>query len=341
MASISILLTGPTGYIGGSVLSALLRHPRFEEFHITVLVRSAEKVSRFNGVPVVPVVGSYADTGLLTKLASQSDLVITCADADDLPAAEAILAGLNKRHRETLTVPVLIHTSGIGVLMDNALGNYASDEIYSDLDIHKLECLPKTQPHREVDLAIADAGEEGYAKTCIVLPGLVYGIAKTHLVSLGLQNPRSQQIPNIIKAGLDRRQGGVVGRGLNIWSHVRIEDLVCLYMHIFDAAISCRRLYVGRIGFYFGENGECAIGEICQVVAKGLHARGCGDSKPTVFTQGEMEKYFTPMMGANARVRGERARSIGWRPVHTTQDMLDNIRVEVDASFGTQVWKKD
>ncbi|KAF8837258.1 NAD(P)-binding protein [Paxillus ammoniavirescens] len=332
---INILFTGPTGYIGGSVLSALLRHPRLAEFHTKALVRSTEKASRFTGVPVEPVIGSYADTDLLTKLASESDVVIACADSDDLPAAKAILAGLNKRQRETLTTPVLIHTSGIGVLIDDAQGNHGSNEIYSDLNIHKLESLPRTQPHREVDLAIANAGEEGYAKTCIILPGLVYGIAKTHLVSLGVQNPHSQQIPGIIKAGLDRRQGGVIGKGLNIWSHVRIEDLACLYMHIFDAAIGGCRLYTGRLGFYFGENGECTVGEICRVVAKELHARGCGDSKPTVFTQSEVEKYFTPMMGANARARGERARSIGWRPTHSTRDMLDSVGDEVEASLGT------
>jgi hypothetical protein len=48
-----------------------------------------------------------------------------------------------------------------GVLIDDAQGNHASNEIYSDFNVHKLESLPRTQPNREVDLAIADAGEEG------------------------------------------------------------------------------------------------------------------------------------------------------------------------------------
>lgn len=120
---------------------------------------------------------------------------------------------------------------------------------------------------------------------------MVYGIARTPLVTLGIQNPRSQQIPAMINAGIDRRQGGVVGKGVNIWSHVRIEDLACLYMHIFDAAISSCRLYVGRIGMYFAESGECEAGEIFQVISKELSTRGCGESRSTVFTEAEMEKY--------------------------------------------------
>ncbi|KAF8126989.1 hypothetical protein EV363DRAFT_1298377 [Boletus edulis] len=334
MTPFNILLTGPTGYIGGSVLSALLRHPRLDEFNITVLVQPEVEPSRFGAVRhVVPVVGSHDDYTLLKRLASQADVVISCADADNLTAAKAILDGLKQRHHDSATVPILIHTSGMAVLIDDARGDYVSDRIYSDLNIHQLESLPHTQPYREVDAAITDASEEGYVKTCIIVPGLVYGVAQTRLVSLG-QDSRSQQIRAIVDAGIDRRQGGVISKGLNVWSHVHIEDLVCLYMHIFDAAICSCRLYVGRNGIYFAESGECELGEIFQVVAKELSARGCGTSRPTVFTQAEMEKYtFTRMMGANAHARGERSRSIGWKPVHGMRSMLESIRDEVAASM--------
>lgn len=116
----------------------------------------------------------------------------------------------------------------------------------------------------------------------------MYGIAQIRLVSLGIQN---SQIPAAINAGIDRRQGGAIGKGMNIWSHVHIDDLACLYMHIFDAAVNRCRLYVGRTGIYFTENGECEVGEIFRAVAKELSARGCGASLPTVFAQAEMQGY--------------------------------------------------
>lgn len=67
-----------TGYIGGSVLSALLRHPRLDEFSITVLVRSDVKASRLGAARVTPVVGSHDDSILVKNLASQADIVIAC-----------------------------------------------------------------------------------------------------------------------------------------------------------------------------------------------------------------------------------------------------------------------
>jgi hypothetical protein len=47
------------------------------------------------------------------------------------------------------------------VLTDHADGKYAGTEIYSDLDVPKIETLPDTQPHRAIDLAIVAAAEEG------------------------------------------------------------------------------------------------------------------------------------------------------------------------------------
>jgi len=35
------------------------------------------------------------------------------------------------------------------------------------------------------------------------------------------------------------------------------------------------------------------------------------------------------MMGANARARGNRSRSIGWKPVKTTKDFFESIKPEV------------
>ena len=46
-------------------------------------------------------------------------------------------------------------------MTDNAEGKYESTEIYSDLDVPKIEKLPDTQLHRKVDLTIINAAEEG------------------------------------------------------------------------------------------------------------------------------------------------------------------------------------
>lgn len=47
------------------------------------------------------------------------------------------------------------------VLKDDAHGMFASETIYSDLDTARLDSIPRTQPHREVDLMLVNADKEG------------------------------------------------------------------------------------------------------------------------------------------------------------------------------------
>lgn len=48
----------------------------------------------------------------------------------------------------------------VGRLADDAAGMYASDTIYSDLDVDRIESVTGNE-HREVDLAILDGDKRG------------------------------------------------------------------------------------------------------------------------------------------------------------------------------------
>lgn len=64
----------------------------------------------------------------------------------------------------------------------------------------------------------------GYVRTYIILPSTIYGLARGLLVDIGVSNNRSIQIPAIIEASLDRKQGGMVGQGKNLWPNVHIDE---------------------------------------------------------------------------------------------------------------------
>jgi len=53
--------------------------------------------------------------------------------------------------------------------------------------------------------------------------------------------------------------------------------------------------------------------------------------EPTPYTEEEYRREPVSMFfGTNSRCRGDRSRSIGWKPVMTTKDMLASIKPEVD-----------
>ncbi|GBE88351.1 hypothetical protein SCP_1301660 [Sparassis crispa] len=329
----SILLIGATGYIGGSVLTRLMKHPNASNFDITVLVRSEEKAKKLEAFGVHTVIGSFGDTEKLEALASKASIVFNCADADDLGAARAILRGMQKRHTEAGEIPTLIHTSGTGIVTDNAAGMYPMSTIYYDSDPDQIETLSPTQMHRNVDLSIVNADAKGTIKSYIILPSDIYGLASGSLVNAGIMNPHSVQIPLLIKASLDRGRGGMVGEGKNIWPNVHIDEVADLYIVVFDAVMSGKPIGHGREGFYFAENGEHQLYDIGKAIGAALVDLGMAKSdEPTTFSKAELDKYFggSADLGTNSRCRAERSRAIGWKPVKGTRDMLASVRPEID-----------
>ncbi|KAG6820934.1 hypothetical protein H0H93_009170 [Arthromyces matolae] len=331
----NIFILGATGYIGGSVLARFLDRSDASALYITALVRSPEKAEKLNKLGVHAVVGSHVNSSLVEKLASEADVVLSIADCDYLPAAQAFLKGLNNRFKATGNVPILIHTSGTGVLADKAGGGFPGTTIYDDTDPDQIETLDPSQPHRPVDLEIVKADREGYVKTYIILPSTIYGIAKSRLVDLGIQNPHSIQIPALIDASLSRGQGGMVGQGKNIWPNVHIDDVADLYLILYDSIKTNPQTGHGREGFYFGENGEHTLYQVGKAVSEELVATGKGKSpEPTTFTQEEIDKYFggSDYLGTNSRCIANRSRAIGWKPTKTTADLLASIKLEVGAA---------
>ncbi|OCH93024.1 NAD(P)-binding protein [Obba rivulosa] len=334
----SIFLLGATGYVGGQILTRLLAHPRTSTFEITVLVRSQEKAklleSKFD---VKAVVGHHGELGKLEQFASQAHVVFSCSDSDDLPMIKAILSGLKNRHATFGDLPIFIHTSGTGVLTDDARGMYATDTIYSDMNVAQIESLPPTALHRNVDLEIVSADQQGYGRAYIILPSTIYGLAKGPLVEAGISNPHSMQIPYIVKASIDRKQAGMVGAGKPIWPNVHIDDVADLYIVLFDAIMTRPDAVAhGREGYYFAENGEHTWYDISKAVGRALVELGVSETdEPTTLSREELIKYFGSEAmgnygGTNSRCRADRGRSIGWKPKYTTADMLASIKSEVE-----------
>ncbi|GJE96186.1 NAD(P)-binding protein [Phanerochaete sordida] len=341
-----VFYIGATGYIGGSVLAKLLTDPSADTLDITALVRSEDKAAKLEKFGVRTVVGSFKDVALVERLAEAAHVVFSMADADDLPMMQAILKGLKQRHAKLGDLPILIHTSGTGILTygQETKGMAATDVIYDDSDFEQIANIKPEAVHRNVDNAIFEADADGYCRAYIVLPGIIYGIAKNQLVDAGIQNPYSFGIPMLIKAALGRGRAGMVGKGLARWPNVHIDDVVDLYVVLYDAVVEKGPEGVdhGARGYYFGENGESSWADISRAVGLVMVELGlAADAEPTAFSDEELVKYFGSVeignyFGTNSRARANHSRALGWKPRYTTQDMLASIKPEVEAILRQQ-----
>jgi len=338
-AKTKIFITGATGYIGGSVLEHLQNHPDAGNFEITAIVRSAQKVEGFKKLGVNAVVGSFSDAKLLEDLTAAADIVIDAADSDALEAVKVMLRGCKRKFQETGRPPIFIHTSGTGVLIDDAVGFNANDIIWDDANPDQLERLSPAAPHRNVDLELTQADKEGYVRTYIVVPSSIYGLASGKFADAGLQHKQTVQIPVLINAAIDRGQAGMIGKGVNIWPNVDIDEVADLYIDLYNAIKANPDAIVhGRDGFYFALNGEHTLYDISKELGRVLVAFGkCSEEEPTTFTQEEVNKYFngSSCFGTNSRGLANHSRAIGWRPKKTTKDFLASIKPEVEETLRT------
>ncbi|RDX57050.1 NAD-P-binding protein, partial [Lentinus brumalis] len=323
-----------------------LAHPLARTFDITALVRNPESgkilESKFG---VKAVVGSLKDLDKLTELAEGAHLVFQAADADDEPPMKAILVGMKKRHEKTGDTPILIHVSGAGFLIDDARGEFASPTVTSDLDIAAIDAIPRTAVHHAVDLLVAAADTEGYARTYIVAPGIIYGFPSGPLFEAGVAKRNMNQVSWYAEAFLARGRAGVVGKGACIWADVHIDDTAELLYLLFDKALNNpAKLGHGREGYYFAENGEHSLYALCKAIGTGLVEAGrADDAEPTEFTAEERAKIFGGdfiafMHFTNARCRADRARrDLGWKPVYKTEELYRIAKKEVEAAIENQL----
>lgn len=288
--AVNIFLTGAAGYIGGAVGARLAG----EGHAVRGLVRNPAHVPLLERAGITPVIGDLDDAGLLTAEADRADGVVNAADSDHRGAAEALLRGLRGSGKP------LVHTSGSSIIGDDAKGQVLSPHVFDDVNEVVADAHPIRRARFALDTDIVAA--EG-VRTVVLCNSLVYGTGRP---------PRPDTVLLVPLVEQARRSGvvRVVGTGANTWSTVHLDDMAALYSLALgdpDAA-----------GFYFVENGEASFAEIGAAVADRL---GLGPVQPWPLDDaarvwGEGLARFA--LGSNSRVRGTRARELGWKPEHTS-----------------------
>ncbi|TCD71167.1 hypothetical protein EIP91_012115 [Steccherinum ochraceum] len=324
----TILFLGTTGYIGGSVLDALLDHPNAGKFDITTYFRSEEKAKkREKHLGLKTISGSF---DVVREAAAKVDLVINCASSDDLALTEAVLAGAKKHFASTKVPTLLLHTSGTGVALDKAVGTYSAGPPLDDTDSATINALPSDKWHRNVDIPILKANREGYITSYTVYPGIIFGPATGRFVKIGLQRPTPTGELIIALDVLKRGAPGVIGPMKNTWNFVEIRDTANLYMLIFDAIVTGKKIASGVDGHYVAENGSLEVGPYFRAIGQALYElKAIKSAEETQFTpeelKGELGSIYV-QFAHNTRTSSTRSRSLGWQPKVPARAVLDQIK---------------
>ena len=240
-----VFCTGASGYIGGSVAAHLVAAGH----QVTGLVRSQEKADAVRARGIQPLLGTLDDGERLAQAAQAADVVVNAASADHKGAVAALLDALAGSGKP------FIHTSGSSIVGTRSRGE-RSDAIFD-------EDMPVTpSPARAARVALNDLILSYRDKGCrpvIICPSLIYGVGH------GVE-PRQHAGAAADRARQKARQRDPC--------RTRRKHLVeRAYRRSRGTLCACDREGAGR-AFYFVENGENSMREVCEAINRMLGFAG-------------------------------------------------------------------
>ena len=278
-----IFLTGATGYIGSAVLDAALR----ANHQVTALVRTPQAADALAARGVTPVLGDLTTVKSYRAAADAHDAYVhTAADAGskredvDRRAIDTLL-GLAAA-RAASSPASFVYTSGIWVLGSNA---QPMDET---AQANPGQLLHWRLDHEQIVLQAA----AGNLRTAVIRPGVVYG---------GNRGIVSDLLKNALN-GLIR----VIGSGDNHWPLVYDRDLADLYVRV--AAMPAASGL-----FHANDEGDETVNAIVEGIVGHLSMPPDVRHVPLEEARKKLGAY-ADALAIDQRVRGPRARALGWSP---------------------------
>lgn len=288
-----VFVIGATGYIGGTVASAL----RDQGGHNTLAYcRRAEAQSALEMQGHTVVRPSADITSSIAEAATRSDGVVytgpinTQENRDVVRAAISALAGSGKP---------FVMISGSAVVADMSPGE-ASNTVYSEDTAFTPHATMVERANFEQEVITAASQN---IRTSVIRAPMVYG------------KNGSMLVPLLIRTAKNAGYSPYVGPGDNRWSYVHVNDLASLFVAALDKSPA------GVL--YHAAAGEARMRDIASYVAE------LTGSPSRSITPGEAaelwgETIATKVVATNSRTTGTRAqRLLGWHPL--AADLRDEI----------------
>lgn len=287
-----ILVLGATGYIGGHAARELVRSGH----EVTVVVRQEAAATAFSAEGMATLIADVREMHFTPEFFEQFDGVLWAAQVmleEEEAVCSAMLRALAKSNK------AFIFTSGTSLVSQPTNGEW-SEDTFSEYD----DFLPRRQvaPRRAIETMVRVAAHYG-VRAMVVRPPLIWGHGGCRIIEDLYHSAR--------------KTGSVcyVGRGLNLYTHVHVDDLSALYVLAFEKGVA-------------GALYHLAAGEVNFRSMAGTIARHLGISTRSL-TIAESADVWDPFMGpivfsGCSRTRAPRSRlELGWRPSASKSDLLE------------------
>lgn len=289
-----VLIFGAGGYLGGAIGSTLTAAGH----RVDAVARDTGRAEAFARQGFGPVAGDLDDLAALNPALDQADAVVFAAAIPfdrEWPTASVLLDRLADSGK------AFVLTTGTAVLSHETPDGEWREETYAEDD-------PFTPPpwiaaRVETETRVRAAAARG-VRAMVVRPPLIWG------------HGGSKQTPAIFQSVKTTGAACYIGQGLNLYSHVHVDDLAQVYRLALER---------GTAGALY----HAVAGEVCwRAMAEGVaQAMGCEARSVTLDESKEIwGPFHGPLFfGVSSRSRSPRTRAeLGWTPRRL--DLLEDVR---------------
>lgn len=337
----NILLTGASGYLGGSFLH-LLQDANLPPHKIFAVVRSdaqAEAVKQYNASPLFV---DLSDTSAITSAIATNQITIVYHLHDPLDTSTPTwIAALSSVKQQLSQSVHFLFTTGAKLFSSHA---GAPTTPFLDTDPSLLSIQQSQSTSAPIDamalgakcnsLVTTTAAVHG-VNSYIFAPCIVYGRG------LGFGNKVSIQTVAIVRAAIAARKVYKVDDGRPMWPVCHVEDNSTLYIEILRGILEGRDIGSGEKGYFLASSGRVAWEDIYGGMAKELRKRGVVDSEVVERADEEaLEKmgeglecpaeFVAMQVGGECAFEAEHGGRIGWLPRYGKEHVLEVAGEEVE-----------
>ncbi|KAF2135345.1 uncharacterized protein K452DRAFT_323110 [Aplosporella prunicola CBS 121167] len=326
----NILITGASGYLGGTLLS------RWNEARLD----GYDKLFALYGA--VPLNFSLDDQDAITEAITKHRINIVCfmVDVVSSDAQLRFIKALATLKQETHQEVHLLHTSGAKLF--SARAGAPTDREISDADPNLYDIQKQQTPENALtqkavntNNTIVEQDEASGVRTYIFVPCLVYGKGE------GFGNQISIQTVAAVKAAKATGQVYKISKGRPVWPVCHVLDNNTLYVSLLRAILNNENPDHGRHGYYLAASGSIVVDDLYVAMAAALAKRGIVKTDTVEYADdAALEKIGRALgcdpahvevhLGGLCTLTAARGARLGWKPQFSKEHAFEAADEEVD-----------
>ncbi|KAL4943459.1 hypothetical protein BDV06DRAFT_211031 [Aspergillus oleicola] len=340
----NILLTGASGYLGGSLLARWKEASLSPHNKLYALVRSQTQADAVRQYGAEPLILDLNDVDQVKKgiIDNEISVVFFLIDAFGSATQRVMIDALSQVRQNTGKNVHFLHTTGAKAFSSHV--GMSPTEPISDSDARLYEIQKTTiapEPNTwfsqiaRTNVDIIEFAEAKGVMSYVFAPCIVYGVGE------GFGNKISIQDVAVVKAARAAGRMFKVDEGRPVWPVCHIYDNTSLYIQILCRILEGSDIGHGRNGFFLASPGSVPWDDIYAAFAKALAKRGV-IADATVETADEvalkkMEQGLDSgngsvaiQLGGGCAFTAAHGKEIGWEPKFPAEHILEVADEEVE-----------